>query len=58
MAFLNALPPPPDAVIITGDITSSSWPTQWTKAKEVLDALAMPYFPILGNQCVARAPAP
>lgn len=50
--FINDLSPPPSAVIITGDITSSSWPSQWKKARELLDALAIPYYPIMGNHDV------
>jgi 3',5'-cyclic AMP phosphodiesterase CpdA len=49
IAFINALSPLPDAVIITGDITSSAWPTQWQKAKEILDTLRPPHWPVMGN---------
>jgi hypothetical protein len=52
IAYVNALAPRPDAVIVTGDITSSSWPTQWTKARALLDALEMPFFPLMGNHDV------
>jgi len=52
IAYVNALAPRPDAVIITGDITSSSWPTMWAKARTLLNDLAMPFFPLMGNHDV------
>lgn len=36
-------------VFITGDITNSAMPEQWTKAKEVLSHLKVPYLPVFGN---------
>jgi len=36
-------------VFITGDITNSAMPEQWTKAKSLYDKLIVPYFPIIGN---------
>ena len=42
-----------DAVIITGDITSSALPSEWEKAAEILSDLRMPYFPTMGNRACA-----
>merc|ERR1712000_513909 len=39
-------------VIITGDISNSALPEQFTQAKEILDQLEVPYLPILGNHDV------
>jgi predicted MPP superfamily phosphohydrolase len=64
VAKLNSLDPRPDAVIITGDLTSSAWPTQWAKAAEILGQLAMPFYPAMGNHDVwpylpkSEAPSP
>ena len=52
VAYVNSLVPLPDAVIITGDITSSAWPTQFAKAREILDDLLPPFFPVMGNHDV------
>ena len=52
VARINALSPPADFVLITGDITSSSWPTQWAKAADILSELSVPYFPLMGNHDV------
>lgn len=52
IAFINTLDPQPDAVIITGDITSSAWPTQMIKALELLSTLSAPFFPLMGNHDV------
>lgn len=52
IAYVNALQPPVDAVIITGDITSSSWPTQWVKARELLNEFNAPFFATMGNHDV------
>lgn len=49
IARINALAPQPDAVLVTGDITSSAWPTQWVKARQLLDGLRAPYAPAMGN---------
>lgn len=49
VAQINSLALPVDAVIITGDITSSAWPSQWAKALDILSALKAPYFPTMGN---------
>jgi predicted MPP superfamily phosphohydrolase len=52
IAYVNSLVPLPDVVIITGDITSSAWPTQFAKAREILDDLKMSWFPTMGNHDV------
>ncbi|HZH68422.1 MAG TPA: metallophosphoesterase [Chitinophagales bacterium] len=39
-------------VIVTGDITDSGERSEFEKAKEILDALEIPYLPILGNHDV------
>jgi len=36
-------------VFITGDITGSAERTEFIKAKELLDTLEIPYYPIMGN---------
>ena len=38
-----------NAVFITGDITSSALMEEFLKAKEILSALQMPWFPVLGE---------
>ena len=54
IAYLNTLNPVPDALIITGDLTSSSWPTQWTKVKELLSNISLPLvFPVIGNHDIS-----
>jgi hypothetical protein len=49
---INALSPPVDAVIITGDITSSAWPSQFSKAFDLLSVLTVPYYVTMGNHDV------
>lgn len=39
-------------VIITGDITSSALPSQYERARRMLDGLSIPYYPIFGNHDV------
>jgi len=58
IAYLNTLDP--DAVIITGDLTSSSWPSQWTKVKELISNISVKgegegimVFPLLGNHDIS-----
>lgn len=46
---INQMTPKIDAVFVTGDITSSALKEEFQKAKEVLDLLTVPYFPVLGN---------
>jgi len=67
VARINALTPPADYVLITGDITSSAWPSQWAKAAEILAGLQMPSFPLggnhdiwpyLGSNCANKSEAP
>ena len=36
-------------VIVGGDITSSAQPTQFVQARRLLDKLAVPYLPVMGN---------
>lgn len=51
-------------VIVTGDITDSAEKSEFMKAKELLDALTIPYIPVPGNHDIwpytapAEAPAP
>ena len=52
IAHINSLSPPVDAVIITGDITSSAWPSQFSKAYELLNVLTVPYYLTMGNHDV------
>jgi predicted MPP superfamily phosphohydrolase len=53
IARINALSPPVDAVIITGDITSSAWPSQFSKAYSILSELGDDkWYPMLGNHDV------
>ena len=37
------------AVFITGDLTNSAMPSQYTTVRDVLDNLTVPYFPVIGN---------
>eukprot|EP00026_Physarum_polycephalum_P005020 Phypoly_transcript_05046.p1 GENE.Phypoly_transcript_05046~~Phypoly_transcript_05046.p1 ORF type:complete len:627 (+),score=93.59 Phypoly_transcript_05046:120-2000(+) len=39
-------------VIITGDITSSALPEEYELARQMLDSLTVPYYPIFGNHDV------
>ncbi|MBU2574353.1 MAG: metallophosphoesterase [Elusimicrobia bacterium] len=51
-------------VIVTGDLTASAEKSQFLKAKEILDALTVPYVPMIGNHDIwpftfdSEAPAP
>jgi predicted MPP superfamily phosphohydrolase len=50
---VTQLSPPPEAVFITGDITSSALPEQFAQAKEALSPLSgLKYFPCFGNHDV------
>jgi 3',5'-cyclic AMP phosphodiesterase CpdA len=46
---LNELPTPPDAVLVTGDMTNDGEATDYETLVPLLDRLAMPYYPIPGN---------
>lgn len=46
---LNQLPTRPDAVLVTGDMTNDGEPVDYEALVELLDRLAMPYYPIPGN---------
>ena len=46
---LNALEPRPDAVILTGDLTEKGTPDEYAAFREVLSALALPWYVIPGN---------
>jgi len=49
VARINSLNPQPDAVFISGDITSSALQEQFGKAYEILSAIKAPWFPLIGN---------
>lgn len=36
-------------LFISGDLTSSSYPTQWMKVREILDSMHVNYIPAIGN---------
>ena len=46
---MNSLVPKLDGVFVTGDLTSSALKEEFVKIREILDALEMPYWPVLGN---------
>ncbi|CAF1490952.1 unnamed protein product [Rotaria sordida] len=37
------------AVFITGDVTNSAMPSQYTTLRDILNNLTIPYYPIIGN---------
>ncbi len=49
VAHINALLPRPDAVIVSGDITDMGDAASALYAREMLDALEMPYYVVPGN---------
>lgn len=49
VAAINAMVPRPDAVLVTGDMTNDGTEDQYPALRDRLDALTVPYFPILGN---------
>lgn len=55
IARINNVVGPADglkAIFITGDITSSGELSQYQKARQLLDGLIIPYFPVMGNHDV------
>ena len=46
---VNRLPTRPDAVLVTGDMTNDGEAADYEALVELLDRLAMPYYPIPGN---------
>ena len=49
IAHLNGLAQQPDVALVTGDICDFGKPEEYEVAREILDALAMPYHVIPGN---------
>jgi hypothetical protein len=49
VAKVNELDPQPNAVLITGDLTSSALMSEFQKVYEILSGIKAPWFPILGN---------
>jgi len=49
VAHINQLSPSPELVIVTGDITDSGLPEEFSHAKQLLDELRIPYYVIPGN---------
>lgn len=54
-AVLNALHPRPDIVIATGDLTQNGMKAEYAALRGMLDTLAMPLLPCLGNHDVREA---
>jgi 3',5'-cyclic AMP phosphodiesterase CpdA len=54
-AALNALHPRPDIVIATGDLTQSGMKAEYAALCAMLDTLAMPLFPCIGNHDTREA---
>jgi hypothetical protein len=52
VARINGLQPPPAFVIVGGDVTASAQETEFAAVKTLLDTLAMPYIPVMGNHDV------
>lgn len=48
-AVRRALPGPPDAVLVTGDIASTPAEPEYAQARSLLDGLGAPLYPIPGN---------
>jgi 3',5'-cyclic AMP phosphodiesterase CpdA len=46
---LNALTPPPDIVVMSGDMVDFGTPQEYAIARPELDRLAMPYYVVPGN---------
>jgi 3',5'-cyclic AMP phosphodiesterase CpdA len=46
---LAGLTPRPDVTIITGDLAESGSPEEYARARDVLDALPMPFYVVPGN---------
>jgi 3',5'-cyclic AMP phosphodiesterase CpdA len=49
VAHLNGLTPPPDIVLVTGDLTRDESPEDYAQVKAALAGLAMPVYVIPGN---------
>src|SRR3954468_21474648 len=49
VADLNRLDPPPDIVVITGDLVDKGEPEEYDRLRALLAPLAMPIFVIPGN---------
>jgi Icc protein len=49
VAALNRLEPPPDVIVITGDLVDKGDPAEYDHLRSLLAPLAMPYFVIPGN---------
>jgi 3',5'-cyclic-AMP phosphodiesterase len=46
---VRAMPDPPDAVIVTGDLTNDGAPEQYAVVREQLERLGIPYHVLAGN---------
>src|SRR5262245_51848311 len=55
VAAVRALPDPPDAVLLSGDLTDNAEPAEFEAVREALAPLRAPLFPLPGNHD-ARAP--
>ena len=49
VAYINALPEPPDAVVLSGDITNCGEPGEYSMARRILKQIDFPTFVIPGN---------
>jgi Icc protein len=49
IAELNALPAPPDVIVVTGDLTDHGTPEEYANLRAILAAARMPVFVIPGN---------
>ena len=50
VAYIDALEPPPDAVVHTGDIAHNGRIAEYRTARTLLERLPMPYFVLPGNR--------
>jgi 3',5'-cyclic-AMP phosphodiesterase len=50
VADINALDPPPDAVVHTGDVVHNGWQDEYAEAKAVLAKVRAPVYVLAGNK--------